>query len=56
MAWETEVTEELDSTLCVPGGMIQGFFLAWQSGTIIKKAPASGTYDKWLQLRMPSAC
>ena len=48
MAWETEVAEELNmgSTLCLPGGMIPGYFLAGQSRTIIKKTPTSATYDK----------
>ena len=34
MAWETEVAEELnmDGTLCLPCGMIPGYFLAWQRG------------------------
>jgi hypothetical protein len=52
MAWETEVTEELnmESNLRLPGGMIPEYFLAWQSVTVIKKTPTSATYDKWLQL------
>lgn len=58
MAWKTEVAEELnmDSNLCLPGGMIPGYFQAWQSRTVIKKTQTSATYDKWLQLRRPSAC
>jgi len=58
MAWLTEVAEELNmySALCLACGMIPWHFLAWQGVTIIKKTPTSAAYDKWLQLRRPSAC
>jgi len=50
MARLAEVAEELCmySALCLAGGMIPAYFLAWQGVTIIKKTPTSAAYDKWL--------